>query len=236
MTFDFSHLTNWEILEGSHDTAGMGGGCVNETAIVASGRPYQRISSPHQMPPDFSRVLCGFAMIINDHAPHHVRQRLKAYVTRLPGVADSPEVERLREDSLMRSARRIWNPAVAHAGCGCVACGELGVVMAAGEVFRSHGAWDAAFAALDEAMAIGKQPDPLDGYVVANRLEAAVRTAPGRRSPSFHLKAIKDYPWIADGPDIMMKSQTFCSWGGVASNPEVAQDMKSIKSLGGVYV
>src|SRR5918997_2904446 len=92
----FDHLLNWKLKQGSHPFPGKDGGtCINEAALVAAGFEYRPIRAAEEMPDCFSRPICRFAMLLNDHACDEDRQRLLPYVTRL-ACADSPKVESAR--------------------------------------------------------------------------------------------------------------------------------------------
>ncbi|MHB2204888.1 hypothetical protein [Methylobacterium sp. CM6257] len=149
---DFDHILNWELLGGSHDFPGPDGGtCINEAAVVACGFPYQPIASITAMPDCFSRPICQLAMQLNDVATDTERQRLTPFVTRL-ACADTPEVERER-------ARYID---------ACISANQL---------FRGDFPFDTGLEALEGALAIGRQADPLGLEEAASRLDAARETA-----------------------------------------------------------
>ncbi len=102
----FDQLLNWTLKAGSHPFPGKDGGtCINEAALVAAGFDYKPIRAAEEMPECFSRPICRFAMLLNDHACDEDRQRLLPYVTRL-ACADTPEVERARATYINRSMRR----------------------------------------------------------------------------------------------------------------------------------
>jgi hypothetical protein len=102
----FDHVLNWKLKAGSHPFPGKDGGtCINEAALVAAGFEYKPIRTADEMPDCFSRPICRFAMLLNDHARDKDRQRLLPYVTRL-ACADAPEVERERATYINRNMRR----------------------------------------------------------------------------------------------------------------------------------
>lgn len=115
---DFETILNWRLLAGSHPFPGPDGGtCINEAAIVAAGLPYRVIRSSTDCPPCFSRPIAAYALGLNDAMPDAVRSQLMAFVLRLSGSADSPEVEAARTRRLaLESVRRILAPLCAHAG------------------------------------------------------------------------------------------------------------------------
>jgi hypothetical protein len=141
----FDHLLHWKLKRGSHYFPGQDGGtCLNEAAVVAAGFTYQRIASVHQMPECFSRPICALAMWLNDFSSDEERQRLLPYVTRLACV-DTPDVEQKRADYIARNAD--------------------------GQVYALP--FDRGLRILEEALAIGRQADPLGPDEVRTRMEAA---------------------------------------------------------------
>jgi hypothetical protein len=144
---DFDHILNWKLLRGSHAFPGPDGGtCINEAAVVACGFPYQRVGSIKAMPACFSRPICGLAMQLNDNATDAQRKRLLPFVTRL-ACADTPQVERERDRYID-----------AH--------------LMQSDAFTIEFPFDRGLAALEGALAIGRQADPLEVSKVASRLEA----------------------------------------------------------------
>ncbi|MCJ2071972.1 hypothetical protein MKK75_24750 [Methylobacterium sp. J-030] len=115
---DFATILNWRLLAGSHPFPGPDGGtCINEAAAVAAGLPYRAIRSSADCPPCFSRPIAAYALGLNDAMSDAVRSRLMAFVLRLSGSADSPEVEAARTRRLaIESVRRILAPLCALAG------------------------------------------------------------------------------------------------------------------------
>lgn len=104
----FDHLLNWTLKAGSHPFPGKDGGtCINEAALVAAGFDYKPIRAAEDMPECFSRPICRFAMLLNDHACEEDRQRLLPYVTRL-ACADAPEVEKARAAYINRNMSRAY--------------------------------------------------------------------------------------------------------------------------------
>jgi hypothetical protein len=102
----FDHVLNWRLKQGSHPFPGKDGGtCINEAAIVAEGFTYRPVRQAEDMPDCFSRPICRFAMLLNDHATDEERQRLLPFVTRL-ACADAPEVERERAAYINRHMPR----------------------------------------------------------------------------------------------------------------------------------
>ena len=99
---DFNAMLNWKLLKGSHDFPGPSGGtCINEAAIVAAGFKYQEVGTTLDMPPCFSRVICAYALMINDLMPDNIRtEKLAPFITRLAGTADTLEVEIERAEYL----------------------------------------------------------------------------------------------------------------------------------------
>ncbi|GJD91068.1 hypothetical protein BHAOGJBA_4615 [Methylobacterium hispanicum] len=129
----FDHILNWRLLAGSHPFPGPDGGtCINEAAIVAAGLPYRAIRSSADCPPCFSPPLAAYALGLNDAMPDSERPRLMAFVLRLSGSADRPEVEAARTAYLAEaSIRLILAPLCALAGLDavaarCVAASDLG--------------------------------------------------------------------------------------------------------------
>ena len=73
---DFNALLNWELKKGSHEFPGPNGGtCINEAAIVAAGFEYKEVSSVKDMPPCFSKVICSYALTLNDLMPDEIRNK-----------------------------------------------------------------------------------------------------------------------------------------------------------------
>src|ERR1700761_7377613 len=133
---DFDHILNWKLLAGSHAFPGPDGGtCINEAAIVACGYRYQSVTSVGYMPDCFSPSICGLAMRLNDNATDLQRQRLMPFVTRL-ACADTPEVELKR----------------AH---------YIEVRINLGQLFLGNFEFERGLRALEGALAIGRQADPL---------------------------------------------------------------------------
>jgi hypothetical protein len=145
---DFDHILNWKLLRGSHPFPGPDGGtCINEAAIVACGFPYKPVGPVCHMPDCFSRPICQLAMRLNDEATDTERQRLMPFVTRL-ACADTPEVE-------LKRARYIDTR------------------MSASWLCRGNFGFDAGLNALEGALAIGRQADPLGMDEAASRLDQA---------------------------------------------------------------
>ncbi|AIQ90417.1 MULTISPECIES: hypothetical protein [Methylobacterium] len=115
---DFETILNWRLLAGSHPFPGPDGGtCINEAAIVAAGLPYRAIRSSADCPPCFSRPVAAYALGLNDTMPDEARPQLMAFVLRLSGSADAPEIEAARTRTLaLESVRRILAPLCAVAG------------------------------------------------------------------------------------------------------------------------
>ncbi len=115
---DFATILNWRLLAGSHPFPGPDGGtCINEAAIVAAGLPYRAIRSSADCPPCFSRPAAAYALGLNDAMPDEARPQLMAFVLRLSGSADTPEIEAARTRRLaLESVRRILAPLCAVAG------------------------------------------------------------------------------------------------------------------------
>ena len=92
-----------------HEHPGENGNIsLNEAAMVAAGFGFRRIRSVNDHPPSFSRPIAAYAMILNDNLQYVDRSELLPFVTRLSGTADTPEVERVREDFLaIETVRRI---------------------------------------------------------------------------------------------------------------------------------
>ncbi|GJE29477.1 hypothetical protein [Methylobacterium organophilum] len=119
----FGRILNWRLLAGSHEFPGPEGGtCINEAAIVAAGLPYRAIRGSEDCPPCFSRPLAAYALGLNDAMPDAERGRLMAFVLRLSGSADGPEVETRRTTFLAtESVRRILPPLLDRAGLPALA-------------------------------------------------------------------------------------------------------------------
>jgi hypothetical protein len=141
----FDHLLNWKLKVGSHHFPGPDGGtCINEAAIVAAGFEYRKITFADQMPECFSRPICSLAMWLNDYSNDEDRQRLLPYVTRL-ACADTPKIEKARKAYIYQRTRDY----------------RYGVPIEVG------------LEALEGALAIGRQADPLGPDEVQTRMDAA---------------------------------------------------------------
>ncbi len=177
---DFDHILNWKLLRGSHRFPGPDGGtCINEAAIVACGFPYQPVGSVGRMPDCFSRPICQFAMRLNDEATDEERKRLLPFVTRL-ACADTPEVELAR-------ARYIDQ----HVDVG--------------RIMQCQFSFERGLAALEGALAIGRQADPLGLDVAASRLEAARAPAKQEKKKSGFLPAAMK-AWLRRGKTLEAKT------------------------------
>lgn len=153
---DFDHILNWKLLRGSHPFPGPDGGtCINEAAIVACGFPYQSVGSVQRLPKCFSRPICELAMQLNDRASDTERQHLMPFVARL-ACADTPKIERERARYIDARIGTNW-------------------------LFSDNLQFDIGLQALEGALAIGRQADPLGLDEVASRLDAA-------RGPASPLK------------------------------------------------
>jgi hypothetical protein len=149
----FDHLLNWKLKRGSHYFPGPDGGtCINEAALVAAGFEYKPIVGIEQMPECFSRPICSFAMVLNDLASDEDRQRLLPYVMRL-ACADTPEVEKARAAYIQRHMGRYF----------------VGILLFGVAAFS----FDRGLMALEGALAIGRQADPLGAEEVRTRMDAA---------------------------------------------------------------
>ena len=115
------------------------------------------------MPDCFSRPICRLAMQLNDNATDAQRQRLMPFVTRL-ACADTREVERERDRYIDAHIQRSWS-------------------------FESKFAFDRGLAALEGALAIGRQADPLGVEEAASRLDAARASAKPAKKRSGYLPA-----------------------------------------------
>ncbi|GJD59311.1 hypothetical protein [Methylobacterium dankookense] len=126
----FGHILNWRLLAGSHQFPGPDGGtCINEAALVAAGLPYRAIRSSADCPPCFSHPLAAYALGLNDAMPDAERNRLMAFVLRLSGSADRPEIEAARTRHLaVAGISRILGPL-----CGIAGLSDLAALCAAAD-------------------------------------------------------------------------------------------------------
>ncbi len=118
-TAQFQRMLEWKLLRGSHEFPGPDGGtCVNEAAIVAAGYPYRAIYRAKDLPASFSRPIALFALCLNDILDNELRQELlMPFVTRLAGSADTPKIEMMRAELMLkRTAAEILAPALARSG------------------------------------------------------------------------------------------------------------------------
>ena len=116
---DFQRMLDWRLLRGSHEFPGPDGGtCVNEAAIVAAGYPYRAVHCVTDLPESFSRPIAMLAMCLNDTLDDDLRQELLLpFVTRLAGSADTPKVEMMRAELILRrTLTDLLLPALARAG------------------------------------------------------------------------------------------------------------------------
>ncbi len=158
----FDHLLNWKLKKGSHPFPGPDGGtCINEAAIVAAGLPYRRVRTVDSMPECFSRPICRLAMMLNDQATDAGRQRLLPYVTRL-ACADTKKIEKAREAYIRQHT--------SHQHSYYAGCDFYGGVPLTSSVPLT---FDRGLEALDGALAIGRQADPLGPGEVRTWMEAA---------------------------------------------------------------
>src|SRR5882672_12858441 len=115
---DFQPMLDWTLLRGSHEFPGPDGGtCINEAAIVAAGYSYRAVYCVKDMPAGFSRPIAMLALCLNDTLDDELRQELLVpFVARLGGTADSPMIEMLRAELMLkRTAAEILAPALARA-------------------------------------------------------------------------------------------------------------------------
>jgi len=118
---DFQRMLDWKLLRGSHEFPGPDGGtCINEASIVAAGYPYRAVYCVKDMPAGFSRPIAMLALCLNDTLEDDLRQELlTSFVARLGGTADSPMIEMVRAELMLkRTAAEILAPALARAGYG----------------------------------------------------------------------------------------------------------------------
>jgi hypothetical protein len=116
---DFQRMLEWKLLRGSHEFPGPDGGtCINEAAIVAAGYPYRAVYCVKDMPAGFSRPIAMLALCLNDTLEDDLRQELLTqFVSRLGGTADSPMIEMVRAELMLkRTAAEIIAPALVRAG------------------------------------------------------------------------------------------------------------------------
>ncbi len=166
----FNPILNWKLKAGSHRFPGPDGGtCINEAALVAAGFDYKPICIVEQMPKCFSRPICRLAMRLNDMASDEERQRLLPYVTRL-ACADTKKIEKAREAYIRQHT--------SHQHSYYAGCDFYGGVPLSSSVPLT---FDRGLQALDGALAIGRQADPLGPGVVRTRMDAA-RAGSGRRT------------------------------------------------------
>ena len=167
---NFDHILHWTLKRGSHLFPGPDGGtCINEAAVVACGFSYVPVCSPMDMPLCFSRPICRLAQHLNDKADDVERQRLIPFVTRL-ACADRPEVEE-RRAAYIRA--RIDLNSLCPSG------------VSLNEGIRI----------LEDALAIGRQADPLGLDEAADRMRAA------RAEAAPHSLSKKLKTWFGVSPE-----------------------------------
>ncbi len=179
-------LLKWKLLAGSHKFPGPDGGtCINEAAIVAAGYKYRKIGDDKNLPACFSNVIGQYLITINDCLPDDARQTLIQYVLKLPGSADCNEVEDRRHAFIDFATRALFrsipklNPRY-----------RLNVHECANEVMRRYQMSPRAkrpqilakiHAIIDGAFAIGKQAEPIDVAIAAERMADIKRHAAERQ-------------------------------------------------------
>jgi hypothetical protein len=164
----FDPILHWRLKRGSHAFPGPDGGtCINEAAIVAAGFPYQRVTTPADMPACFSRPICGLAMVLNDEADNDERQRLLPFVTRL-ACADTLEFEQARAKYINQHME--WTGP-------CPGPAELALYTIASTILlaipRLSAGFDKGLKVLEGALAIGRQAHPFPAEEVQARFKAA---------------------------------------------------------------
>jgi hypothetical protein len=170
----FDHLLNWTLKAGSHPFPGKDGGtCINEAALVAAGFDYKPIRAAEDMPECFSRPICRFAMLLNDHACDEDRQRLLPYVTRL-ACADTPEVEKARAGYINRNMNRAY----------------------------TRFPFDKGLEVLEGALAIGRQADLFPAEEVKSRMDAVQARATNLTSVPDSPLFAKIKGWFSAKADI----------------------------------
>ena len=140
-TADFQRMLDWKLLRGSHEFPGPDGGtCINEAAIVAAGYPYRAVYCVKDLPASFSRPISMLALCLNDTLEDELRQDLLTpFVARLGGSADTPKVEMMRAELMLRrTVAEILAPALARAGYVVLAerCQSLGTPTELVEIAR----------------------------------------------------------------------------------------------------
>src|SRR5262245_6665403 len=118
-TAQFQRMLEWKLLRGSHEFPGPDGGtCVNEAAIVAAGYPYRAIYRAKDLPASFSGPIASLALSLIAALDDALRQELlMPFVTRLAGSADTPKIEMMRAELMLkRTAAEILAPALARSG------------------------------------------------------------------------------------------------------------------------
>ena len=141
--FHLSRGAHWERKDGV---------CVLEAALERAGFPHQRVTDAEEMPHAFSRVLCDYAMALNDALPDDLRTLLlEPYTRRLFGTGADSDIERKRLKFIWEAIfRRILlekpeeTLVFVDLVCG-IACS------------RYPRKWELAVEILDDAAAIGKQ-------------------------------------------------------------------------------
>ena len=172
---NFDHILNWKLKDGSHRFPGKDGGtCINEAALVACGFEYRPVRTVNDMPPCFSRPICRLAMMLNDQANDADRQRLMPFVMRL-ACADSPEVERLREALIQ------WRLNLHGEPWGSVP-------------------FDKGIQVLQEALALGRQAEPVMFGEVVSRMET-VKNQPGATAGGRFASRLKSLLGLAKDPE-----------------------------------
>jgi hypothetical protein len=188
-------LLSWKLLKGSHEFPGPAGGtCIIEAAIVAAGREYTEVESAYDFPEDFSWPLGWYLMRVNDWLPDEPRQRLIRFVPRLPGSADTEQIEDERLDLIVRetiacivpllaSGRpefRGSRPIAGESRRGRIDWAAYPAVLARQYPSLTTAIADRIIAIADAAFAIGKQAPQIDPLSALVRLESA-RPQPPRQ-------------------------------------------------------
>jgi hypothetical protein len=170
-------LCHWELKSGSHEWPGPDGGtCINEAALVVAGFEYREINGIEDLPSCFSPVLGWYLVCLNDDFDDVARQKLKRFLLRLSGSADTEEVEWQRFRHLQQRLYSITGKKCDYPGASKFIRDHI--CFAFSNQLRNTGlSADMLISFAEEAFAIGKQADPLDSALVQARIAQAKASA-----------------------------------------------------------
>jgi len=181
-------LLDWKLLRGSHEFPGDDdGSCINEVAIVLAGFEYRQVIGLGEIPRCFSKTLACCLLNLSDKFDGETRQTLIPFAVRLPGSADSDEIERARTRLLAQSTmsmasryavntKDLWESLLNNGRFSTVderlAVSRMVAVMITQVIGVSQrAAIPDVLAALHAAFDIGNQADPIPEAILKERVQ-----------------------------------------------------------------